>query len=437
MYKPQIETASRDVIQDLQLGLVKNQIRYVYEHSLMYKRKYDEAGIRPEDVKTLEDITKLPFTTKKDLLDSQEENPPYGDFLCVPAEEVVRCFQTSGTTGKPVKIIHSSRDWFGMACEHVTYQAYGMGIEKADIVFFPFGYSFFQAWWGWQAGLERMGVTIVPGGGQSSKDRVRNIIEWKATVICGTPTYIIHLGDVARDMGIDLSTQSLVRIIVLAGEPGCQIPSTRKLIEGMWGANCYDGIGATEMPASFGFDCLFQNGVHLIESMFLPEVVNPETGEPVAPGEQGELVMTNLCMETMPLIRYRLGDYVKLNYDRCDCGRNFARMDGGILGRTDNMLFFSGVNIFPSAIENLIRETRQLSSEFQIVVPKIGKGGKLKIKLEPASKSVAEDELKRATEELLDKIKWRIGVTPELEIVEINTLPRFEHKAKRVIKEEE
>jgi phenylacetate-CoA ligase len=435
MYRPQIETASRDLIQDLQLGLFRNQVRYVYANSPMYKQKYDAEGLKPEGIRTFDDITKVPFTTKEDLRRGQEENPPYGNVLCTPVEEGIRAFQTSGTTGTPVRVLFTARDWFGIACEHVAYQANGYGIKKTDIAFMPFGYGLFIAWWAWQAGLESLGVTVIPGGAQSSQDRIKNIIDWKATVILGTPTYILRLGDVAKDMGISLSTQSQVRLVVLGGEPGAQIPSTRAIVEETWGATCLDAIGATDMPVSFGFECLHKKGTHIIESMFLAEVVNPDTGEHVAQGEQGELVLTNLCMETMPLVRYRMRDVVRLLYDRCECGRTFVRMDGGVLGRVDDMINYAGVNIYPSAIENFVRSVKGFSTEFEVIVPKLGSKNRLAIKVEPASENVSEEELRKGIEEVTKLMKWNIGITPEIEVAKIGTLPRYELKARRVKKE--
>lgn len=434
MYKPQIETVFREQIQDLQFSLFQNQIRYVYEHSPMYKRKFDEAGLMPGDVKTVDDIKRVPFTWKEDLRKSQEEKPPFGDFACVPPEEAVRYFQTSGTTGTPVKVFFNHRDWFDVSCEQFFYMLHGFGVEKSDILFVPSGYSFYVAWWMLQAAMESFGVGIVPGGAQSSEHRIRNIIDWGATIVCGTPTYMIYLGDLAKRMGIDLASETRIRMVIVAGEPGGQIPATKKLIEETWGGKCYDDVGGTEIT-TFGFECEAQQGVHIIESMFLPEVVNPDTGEHVAPGQPGELVLTNLCMETMPFIRYRTRDYVKLNYDKCDCGRTFARMDGGILGRTDDMFHFAGVNIFPSAIENFIRDVKEFSNEFQLLVPKMGTGKKLKIRVEPASEAITRDELEKGQTELVDRIKWRVGIAPEIEVVETGTLPRFEHKAKRLIRE--
>lgn len=436
MYKPQIEAVSREVLEPLQLRLLQNQIRYVYKHSPMYKQKYAEVGLEPEDIKTLKDVSKIPFTTKEDLRKSQEENPPFGDFLCVPPEEGVRVFKTTGTTGKPLKVILTPKDWFDVTCEQVAFAAHNLELKKSDIAFLPFGYSTIIAWWIWQVGLESLGVTVVPGGAQSSKDRIKNILEWEATFVCGTPSYIIHLGNVAKEMGIDLAEESRVRVVMLAGEPGAEIPATRRLVEEIWGGKCYDSMGASEMPSCWGSECVHQKGLHLIESMFLPEVINPDTGELTVLGEQGELVMTNLCMEAMPLIRYRMRDIVKLNYDKCDCGRTFARLEGGILGRLDDMIPFAGVNIYPSAIENFVRSVKQFSTEFQIIVPKMAIGKRLKIRVEPVSDAIEEDELKRSSASLVESIKWKIGITPEIEITTIGSLPRFEAKAKRVIREE-
>jgi phenylacetate-CoA ligase len=435
MFKPEIESASRSELEELQLRLFQNQIRYVYKNSPMYRRKFDGAGLRPEDIKTWSDVRKVPFTVKEDLRKSQQEKPPFGDLLCVDPVEGVRVFRTTGTTGEPLRIILSSKDWFGVTCEQVALAAQANGIKKSDVAFFAFGYSTFIAFWIWHAGLESLGVTVVPGGSQSSKERIKNIIDWQATVVCGTPTYIVHLGNVAKEMEIDLASQSQVRIVLLGGEPGAEIPSTRKLIEETWGAKCYDIMGSAEVHSCLGFECVYQKGLHLNESMYLPEVIDSATGEPLAPGEQGELVMTNLCMETMPLIRYRMRDIVKLSYDRCDCGRTFVRAVGGILGRVDDMVSFGGVNIYPAAIENFVRGVAQFSTEFQIVVPKAATKERLKIRVEPASDAIGEDELKAASVGLVESIKWNIGVTPEIEIVNAGTLPRYEVKAKRVIRD--
>ena len=433
MYKPDMETMPRDKLVEHQLHLFRKQMAYLYDRSPMYKRKFDEASVRPHDIRTLEDVRKVPFTTKDELRRSQEQYPPYGDFLCIPPEEGVRVFQTTGTTGIPVRSLLSKKDWFVNYYEQFMYFMYGYGITKADSMFLPFNYGLYLAWWGIQAAFEQAGVLIIPGGGQSSEVRIKNILEWKPTVVGGTPTYILFLGESAEKIGVDLS-KTAVRIVITGGEPGAQVPSTKKQIETIWGAKNYDDVGSTEI-SNFGFECVAQQGTHVVESMFLAEVVDPETDEPVLPGETGELILTNLCCESMPLVRWRMGDVVKINDKKCDCGRTFIRLDGGIIGRADDMFQFGGVNIFPSAIENFVRETKAFSNEYQVIAPKMGSGRHLTVRVEPSSLGLSKEEMDRAVKAFKETFKFRIGVTPDVEIVRGGELPRFEGKAKRVFRE--
>ena len=433
MYRPELETMPREKLLEYQLDLFRKQVAYVYERAPFYRRKFDEAGVRPEHIKTLEDVSKVPFTVKEELRQSQEKHPPFGDFHCIPPEEGVRVFQTTGTTGTPVRSLLSKKDWLVNYYDQFMYFMYGYGITKADIIFIPFNYGLYLAWWGIHSSFEQGGVLVIPGGGQSSEDRIRNILEWKPTVICGTPTYILFLGDAAKKMGVDLS-KTTVRIVITAGEPGAQVPSTKKQIETTWGAKNYDDIGSTEI-SNFGFECVAQKGTHVIESMFLAEVIDPKTGKWVGPGEEGELVLSNLCCESMPLIRWRMGDIVKFNYEKCECGRTFLRLDGGIIGRAGDMFQFGGVNIFPSAIENFVRGTKEFSNEYQVIAPKMGSGKHLRIRVEPSSPALSQEEMDRAVKSFKEIFKFRIGVSPDVEVVKIGELPRFEGKAKRVIRE--
>jgi len=428
-----LETMPREKRERLQLERFRERMSYVYEKSPMYKRKYDEAGIQPSDIQTLSDISKVPFTVKEELRESQKRNPPWGDFMCVPPEEGVRVFQTTGTTGIPVKVMLNKTDWTVHFYEQFMHFMYAYGIRTSDILYVPFGYGLYIAWWGFQAALEQAGVMIVPGGAQSSKDRVRNLFDWGATVVCGTPTYLLHLGEVASKMGVDLA-ESNVNIVVAAGEPGANVKSTKEAIENIWGGKCFDDIGSSEI-SNFGFECIYQQGTHVNENMFYAECLDPDTLEPVEDGDVGELVLSNLCTETMPLIRYRIKDLVKFNREPCQCGRTFLRLDGGILGRSDDMFQFAGVNVFPSAIENVIREVDDFSNEYQIVVPKMGSGKRLKIRVEPLSDRVSSEAMKRAVSQFIETFKYRITFTPEVEVAEAGTLPRFELKAKRVIRE--
>lgn len=432
-WKKEIETLSREKIEELQLQRFRERMQYVYERSPMYKRKYDEAGIKPSDIRTLDDIQHVPFTEKEELRESQAQHPPWGDFICIPPEEGVRVFQTTGTTGIPVKAVLNKKDWAVHFYEQFMHFMYGYGIRSSDILFVPFGYSLYIAWWGFQAALEQAGVMIVPGGAQSSQDRVRNIFDWGATAVCGTPTYLLYLGETAKKIDLSLA-DSKVRIVVTAGEPGANVPSTKRTIEEIWGAKCYDDIGSTEI-SNFGFECVAQMGTHVIESMFYAECLDIESLMPVQSGEVGELVLSNLCTESMPLLRYRMKDLVRFDMETCKCGRTFLRLDGGILGRSDDMFQFAGVNIFPSAIENFIREVPEFSNEYQIVVPKIRTGKHLKIRVEPDTADISKDRMEQAVKRFIETFKYRITITPDVEIVEIGELPRFELKAKRLIRE--
>jgi phenylacetate-CoA ligase len=427
------EILPREKLEDLQLQRFRERMQYVCDRSPMYKRKYDKAGIKPADIRSLDDIQNVPFTVKEELRESQVQHPPWGDFLCIPPEEGVRVFQTTGTTGIPVKAMMNKTDWTIHFYEQFMHFMYGYGIKASDILFVPFGYGLYIAWWGFQAALEQAGVMIVPGGAQSSKDRVKNIFDWNATVVCGTPTYLLSLGDTAKNMGMPLA-DSAVRIAVTAGEPGANVPATKAAIEELWGAKCYDDIGSTEIT-NFGFECIAQQGTHVIETMFYAECLDPDTLKPVADGEIGELVLSNLCTESMPLLRFRIRDLVRFNKETCECDRSFLRLDGGVLGRSDDMFQFAGVNIFPSAIENLIREVPEFSNEYQIIVPKMGSGRHIQIRIEPDTAEVSRDRMAQAVEKFIETVKYRVTITPDVEIAEIGELPRFELKAKRLIRE--
>ena len=428
------ETLPREKLADLQLSLFKRQMQYVWDRSPFYRRKYEEAGIKPSDLRSLSDIGQVPFTVKEELRESQARQPPWGDFPCIPPEEGVRVFQTTGTTGIPVKVLLNRADWYKHFYEHFMHYMCGFGIKTSDILFVPFGYSLYIAWWGFQTAMERAGVMIVPGGGQSTQDRIRNIFEWGATVVCGTPSYLLYLGDTAAKMGHPLA-DSAIRIVVAAGEPGASVPATKKAIQELWGAKCYDNVGSTEI-SNFSFECVAQKGVHVIESMFYAECLDPETLEPVPEGEVGELVLSNLCTESVPLLRWRMKDLVRFNREPCECGRTFLRLDGGILGRSDDMFQFAGVNIFPSGLENLIRAVPAFSNEYQIVVPPMGSGKRIKIRVEPAGAEVSKGGMEQAVKKFIETVKYRVTVTPDVEIVEMGKLPRFELKAKRVIRVE-
>lgn len=433
-WKERLECMPRAELEQYQLEKLREQLAHVHERSPFYRRKLEAAGIRPGDIRSMDDVRRIPFTDKEELRISQAANPPWGDFGCIAPKQAVRVFQTSGTTGRAVRIMISRRDWHDTFYEQFMHYRCGFGLTEEDVLFVPFNYGLYIAWWGFQTAMEKAGLMIIPGGGLSSKDRLRAMLDWDATAICGTPSYLLYLAETARKNGIDLPV-SLIGKVVTAGEPGAAILSTKKAMESQWGASVYDDLGSTE-GGNFGHECVLQQGTHIIETMFIAEVLDPETLEPLEDGKNGELVLTNLCCESMPLIRYRTRDLVRFNRTPCECRRTGLRLDGGVLGRSDDMFHFAGVNIFPTQIQNLLHEIDEFSQEYQLVVPKMGSGGHLRIRVEPAHERIPDAQLKKAREFLIEAVKYRITVTPEVEVCEMGSLPRVEGKAKRLIREQ-
>jgi phenylacetate-CoA ligase len=432
-WNERLERMPRPELERHQLGRLREQLDHVRERSPFYRRKLDTAGVAPGDIRSLDDLRRLPFTEKDELRESQERCPPWGDFACITPKDAVRVFQTSGTTGRPVRVMLSRKDWLENFYEQFSYFRCGYGLTEDDVLFVPFNYGLFVAWWGFQMAMERAGLMVIPGGGLGSKDRLRAMLDWGATVVCGTPSYLLYLAETARRNGIDLPGSS-IRKVVAAGEPGAAVLATKKALEAQWGAECFDDVGSTEI-SNFGYECTCHQGTHVIESMLLAEVLDPETAAPLPDGAVGELVLTNLCCESMPLIRYRTRDLVRFNRATCECGRTFLRLDGGVLGRTDDMFHFAGVNIFPTQIQNLLHGVDDFSQEWQLVVPPMGSGRHLRIRVEPASEQVPRARVDAAREYLVETVKYRVGVTPDVEVCEVGSLPRVEGKARRIVRE--
>lgn len=432
-WNQRLECMPRGQLEQYQLQKLREQLAHVYARSPFYRRKLDAAGIRPDGIRSMDDVRRIPFTDKEELRLSQANNPPWGDFGCITPKEAVRVFQTSGTTGRAVRIMISRKDWHETFYEQFMHYRCGFGLTEEDVLFVPFNYGLYIAWWGLQTAMEKAGLMIIPGGGLSSKDRLRAMLDWDATAICGTPSYLLYLAETARKNGIDLPA-SLIRKVVTAGEPGAAILSTKKAMESQWGASVYDDLGSTE-GGNFGHECVLQQGTHVIENMFITEVLDPETLQPLEDGKNGELVLTNLCCESMPLIRYRTRDLVRFDRTPCECGRTGLRLDGGVLGRSDDMFHFAGVNIFPGQIQHLLHEVNEFSQEYQLVAPALGSGKRLRIRVEPANEHLTRSQLNKARDFLIEAVKYRVTVTPDVEVCEIGSLPRVEGKAKRLIRE--
>lgn len=395
-----------------------------------YRRKWEQERLEvPPRLERLEDLRRLPMTTKRELVEDQLAHPPFGTVLTYPVERYVRVHQTSGTTGAPLRWLDTPESWeWWIRCW--TYVLRAAGVGPGDRVLFAFSFGPFVGFWSGFEAAWRIGALAIPGGGQDSALRLRTLVETGATVLVCTPSYALHLAEVARGQGIDPAA-TCVRTTIHAGEPGASIPGTRRRIEETWGATCFDHYGLTEVGA-LSFQCRERpDALHLNEAEFVFEVVDPATGESAWEGD-GELVVTNLGRPCSPAIRYRTGDLVRLARGRCACGRTFARLEGGVRGRTDDMLVVRGVNVFPSAIEDVVRR-HPLVREFRIEVFERAEMGQLRVLVEPVD-GLGEAEAEREAAAVAEDLRRHLGIRVETRPVPPGSLPRFELKARRVVR---
>jgi phenylacetate-CoA ligase len=389
------------------------------------------AGLTPGDVRTAGDFAQLPFTTKAELTADQAECPPYGTNLTFPLERYSRVHQTSGTTsGQPLRWLDTPESWDVLTgCWRTNFAL--MGLRPGDRLFFPFSFGPFLGFWTAFDAATRGGYLCIPGGGMSSHARLRTLIDHRCTVLFATPTYALHLAEVAASENIDLAN-SAVRAVVAAGEPGGNIPATRARIEAAWGARLFDHYGMTEV-GPVAVEAANGSGagtgeLYLLECDYLAEVIDPATAAPAAPGTSGELVLTNLGRVGSPLIRYRTGDLVRVAAEPDPAGRTWRRLSGGILGRADDMIHVRGNNLYPSAIEAIIRRFPDVA-EYRIHVDRSSSLADVRLELEPArgDGAVLADAVGRAVR---DELLFRVEVTP----VPPGSLPRFEMKARRILR---
>ena len=422
-----VETASRDETVMLQFQKLQVLLRRAHASNSFYKEKFANHGVDLNDIQSLDDLRRLPFTTKKEFEKDQEEHPPFGTNLTEPVENYVQYHQTSGTAGRPLKFLDTreSWEWRGKVACHILK---GAGVTRGDRFLFPFNFGPYTAFWIMYEGAYQMGNLIIPTGGWNSLQRLQCILENQATVIPTTPSYALTLADTANEHHIDIAHSS-VRILMLSGEPGALVSGVRDKLQGLWNARCFDYIGMTEV-GTWGFQCTEEpNGVHIIESEFIPEVVDPKTGIPVQEAEMGELVLTNLGRSCMPSIRYRTGDLVKVKKGMCPCGRTFRVCEGGVLGRKDEMVVIRGVNVFPNVLIDVVEGHLQPGDNYQIEVYKEKEINEIAIKLEMKEEGKAETVQRTIQEEIRKKLNLRVG----LEVVPKGALPTFQHKARRFI----
>ena len=423
-FEETVETMPRKALETLQIEKLCSMLEQIYGRNRFYTDKFNAAGIHPDSIQTLDDLKRLPLTSKSELVQAQSDALPFGSNTTFEESAYSRFHQTSGTTGTPLRVLDTpeSWDWWGRCWGHVLA---GAGLTENDRMFVPFSFGPFIGFWAAVEGAQKINALMIPGGGRDSLQRLHLMKELGATAMCCTPTYALRLAEVAQESSFDLSEIPL-RTLIHAGEPGANVPATKVRIESVWNAKCYDHAGASEIGAH-SFECEIQpNGTHVTESEFIVEVLNPETLEPVPAGEQGELIITNLGRIGYPVIRYRSGDLVVLNQQKCTCGRSFARFEGGVIGRADDMVVVRGVNIFPSAVENLVRQCESVE-EFRITVTTDREMGNLAIELELSKNANPESARKTVDQTIQNGLSLR----PEITLVPSGSLPRFEMKAKR------
>ena len=429
-WNPILETLPREKLQQFQLEKFKKILKWAYQNSPFYRSLYKKAGLEPGDVKTLDDIRKVPKTEKSMLREAQGKEPyPYGSILSVPIEQVTEYRQTSGTTGQPVYHPETWQDW-DWSAESWAYALYAQGYRNYDRVFLPFGYSINIAFWAGHYAAEKIGCEVVPGGVLDTEARILKMKELKATAFMATPTYILGMADTARRLGIDPARDLYIKKITAAGEPGACIPATKKRMEEMWGAKVYDQVGATEI-GHWGFECQAQSGLHVLEAFHLTEIEDIETGAAITgPGQRGSMVITTFDRFAHPCIRFDSKDVIEWSpIERCECGRTFRLLKGGVVGRADDITKVKGVLLAPTAIEEVVRSIPGLGDEYEVTVTKKGDIDDITLKVEIAPNS--KRNIEAVEQDLVQQLRLKTGLRYNLEFHDPGTLPRYAAKAKR------
>lgn len=419
------ECIDREDLGQLQLERLKQTVDRVYHNVPHYRNAMQAIGLEPGDIQTLEDLSKLPFTTKQDLRD----NYPYGLFT-VPLSEIVRIHSSSGTTGKPTVVGYTRQD-LNTWSELMARSFYAAGVTKEDVVQISYGYGLFTGGLGMHYGAEKVGASVIPTSGGNTKRQAMIMKDYGSTVLACTPSYALFMAEVLEELGIDKDEMKL-RAGIFGAEPWSQ--NMRKEIESKLGLSAHDIYGLSEIIGpGVAIECAAKNGLHIAEDHFIPEIINPETGEPLPYGEKGELVFTTITKEGLPMIRYRTRDISRLHVEKCSCGRTHVRMER-VSGRSDDMLIIRGVNVFPTQIESVLLEIGETEPHYHLIVDRIGTLDTLEVQVE-VSERMFSDEIKRL-EHLERKIRKEIetvlGVSCKVALVEPKTLARSEGKAKRV-----
>lgn len=420
------ETLSRDEMEALQLERLQKTVHKIYDKVPYYQNKMDECGIKPEDILALSDLNKLPFTVKDDL----RQNYPFGLFT-VPKKEMVRIHASSGTTGKPTVVGYTQKDidtWSELIARLVTMA----GACSEDVAQIAFGYGLFTGAFGLHYGLEKAGVLVVPTSSGNTEKQLMLMKDFETTILVCTPSYALHMGEVALNMGIDPKKDLKIRLGLFGGEGSSE--AMRAEIQNVWGMLATENYGMSELigPGVSG-ECFCQKGMHINEDHFIPEIIDSKTGEVLPPGEQGELVITTVTKEALPLIRYRTKDITRLIYEPCECGRTLVRM-AKIEGRTDDMLIIRGVNVFPSQIEEVLMKFPEIGPHYEILVKKNGHLDFLEIDVELIDGTLLDSyqKLQELNNKMRHDLRTILSLDAKINLVSPRTLKRFEGKAKRV-----
>ena len=422
----EFETMSRADLLELQLERLQTQLTRVYEKVPFYRRAFQEKGLSPLDIRSMEDLPKLPFTVKRDFRD----NYPLG-LTAVPLKEIVRLHASSGTTGKPTVVAYTANDidlWSEVMARTLT----AGGVNQDDVVHNAYGYGLFTGGLGFHYGAERIGATVIPISGGQTKRQIMLLQDLDSTVLCCTPSYALYLAEAAEELGVDLHTTHL-RVGFFGAEPWSH--RMRQGVEAKTGLKALDIYGLSEIIGpGVSVECEHQVGLHIFEDHFLPEIVEPTTGEPLPYGERGELVFTTLTKEALPVIRYRTGDITTLNPEPCACGRTSVRMSK-ISGRTDDMLIVRGINVFPSQVETVLLQVEGVQPHYQIIVDRKRTLDDLEVWVE-VSEEIFADEIRRLEaleQEVRNELQNTLGIRARVKLVEPRSIQRSEGKAKRVI----
>lgn len=421
------ECVDRDELRKLQSERLVTTVRHSYENVPAYKCKFDKIGLKPGDIKSIEDLVKIPFTVKTDFRD----NYPFGMFA-VPMDQIVRIHASSGTTGKSTVVGYTSGDVETWA-ELMARTLGAGGTTKGDIVQNAYGYGLFTGGLGAHYGAERIGASVIPISGGNTKRQLQIMEDFHSTVLCCTPSYALMLGESARDAQVNMKKSSL-RVAFLGAEPWTE--NMRREIESALCVDALDIYGLSEvMGPGVSYECMEKGGLHINEDHFIAEIINPDTGEVLPPGSHGELVFTSLTKEALPLLRYRTRDITYIDDSPCGCGRSFARMHR-VMGRSDDMLIIRGVNVFPSQIESVLIETEGTEPHYLIVVDRApGKMDEMEVWVEvsPELVSDAVRTLESLERRIAHELHSVLGISVKVKLVEPKTIARSEGKAKRVI----